>query len=113
MNYEVFVKEKFNTDRILDIVERELEVALENNINLSEEGLHVFDIVSGSYGRFQQETIAEFFGIELDEEGIADNHSFIKEVEDHLTSLINLSGSFYFSYLEADNSFGLFFQTNY
>jgi hypothetical protein len=108
-NAHEFVGETFNMKRIKEIVTSELSWFEESHDTLGEEGIYVFDIVSGSLGQYQQKSIAEFFKIDLDSDGIADTHSFIKEVEDYLSESIGLKGNFNFGYLESDNCFGLFY----
>lgn len=99
-----FVGRSFNMKRIKELVEKELY-----HDYGSESCVYLFDMVSGSYGNLQQKYIAEYFEIRLDPDGIADSHSFISDVENYLTESIGLDGDFFFGYLEADNTYGLFY----
>lgn len=109
MGVHDFVGKTFKLKEIKGIVEGELDIEKENKGTFPEHGLYLFDIVSGSFGQFQQEKIAEFFEFDLEEDGIADEDPFIEEVSDYITDVMGLEGYFGFNYLEGDGSYGLFY----
>lgn len=79
---------------------------------------YVFDLVSGSYGRYQARTILEAFGYEVDEDFESDEWVFY-EIDDFASKVaeeINkeirkrgLQGDVSFGHLESDGSYGLFY----
>lgn len=70
-------------------------------------------LVSGSYGQFQDETIAEMFGIEFDKNDKDflwdDIYQFADEVADELNRVMDVDGQYYFGHHEADGCFGLMY----
>ena len=74
---------------------------------------HVYDIVSGSYGHYQGEKVAEFFGVPYtDEEDMVTGTVYQAQtaVEEQLNKYTQkLNGTLYFGNLEADGSYSLFY----
>lgn len=106
-NVHDFVGSTFNMKVIKGLAEKEI------SLGNSKEPVYLLDIVSGSYGNFQKEEIANFFNLdntEIEDEDDVFGNQFIVDVEKYLTDSINLNGYFFFNYLEADNSFGLYFK---
>jgi hypothetical protein len=71
-------------------------------------------LVSGSWGQYMDETIAEMFGIEFDKsdkEGLWDEiYRVADKVADELNNVIDVDGTYYFSHHEADGDFGLMYE---
>jgi hypothetical protein len=84
---------------------------------MNDDGTHyvawVETLVSGRYGHYQDETIAEMFGIEFDKndkEFLWDEiYRVADKVADELNNRVDVDGQYYFGHHEADGDFGLMY----
>ena len=111
------VVEKFDLEKLKkNTLEDVNEAKLHGYTN--DDGTHyqawIETLVSGRYGQYQDETIAEMFGIEFDK----DDKEFLwdeiyqlsDKVADELNDKIDVDGQYYFGHHEADGDYGLMYK---
>lgn len=83
-----------------------------NNVEDNQLIAYVEDFVSGSYGHYQSEKIAELFGFvdfENDEWLYEEISSFANEISEEINKQIRLTGNVFLGNLDADGSYGMFY----